>query len=31
MLKKVIAIIAKINFWDIFTKFIFKFAPDSQE
>ena len=31
MWKKVIAIIAKINFWDIFTKFIFKFAPDSQE
>ena len=24
-------IIAKINFWDIFIKFIFKFVPDSQE
>ena len=29
--KKVIAIIVKINFWDIFPKFILKFAPDSHE
>ena len=31
MWKKIIEIIVKISFWDIFTKFIFKFAPGLQE